>query len=57
LLKIRKRINKKTKELSYVVEECTQIKTAYEHEDLWDFIDGENNASFNFDNKYAVSKD
>ena len=29
LLKIRRRINKKTKETSFVVEECTHIKTAY----------------------------
>lgn len=56
LLKLRKRINKKTKEISHIIEECTIIKQSYEHEDLCDFISSEGNELLPFNNPYSIDK-
>jgi hypothetical protein len=56
LLKLRRRINKKTKEVSYRVEECEPVRVAYDYEDMCDFVSSEGGDIIPNDSVYSLDK-
>lgn len=56
LLKIKKRVNTKTGEISHIVQESRVIKTSYEHDDLCDFISSEGSDQLPAKDPYKIDR-
>jgi hypothetical protein len=56
LLKIRKRISKTTKKVSYIVEDSDMLKAIYDYEEMCDFVSSEGNNVIPQESSYSIDK-